>query len=149
MMLFDSAGREVCLARREITVTSLQALVMMNDPQMVEASRGLALRALGIERKEDVSESKFAQENIQRAIENAYLRLTSHECPAELKDRLLKGVQDQSAFFESQPNSAAKLLGVGEWQAIEIQEANQQAKLAALTLVVNSIMNSDAFAVMR
>lgn len=149
MMLFDSAGREVCSARREITVTSLQALVMMNDPQMVEASRGLALRALGIERKEDVSESKFVQENIQRAIENAYLRLTSHECPAELKDRLLKGVQDQTAFFESQPNSAAKLLGVGEWQAIEIQEANQQAKLAALTLVVNSIMNSDAFAVMR
>ena len=149
MMLFDSAGREVCSARRETTVTSLQALVLMNDPQFVEASRGLALRSLGIQRREDVSESKFTQENLQQAIANTYLLLTSHACPTELQERLLRGVQDQTAFFEAQGDSAAKLLGVGEWKAIEIQEASQQAKLAALTLVVNSIMNSDAFSVMR
>jgi hypothetical protein len=149
MMLFDSAGREVCSARREITVTSLQALVLMNDPQFVEASRGLALRSLGIERQADVSESKFTQENLQQAIANAYLLLTSRACPAELQERLLRGVQDQTALFEAQSDSAAKLLGVGDWKAIEVKEASQQAKLAALTLVVNSIMNSDAFSVMR
>lgn len=149
MMLFDSAGREVCSARREVTVTALQALVMMNDPQFVEGSRGLALRALGIRKQEDVSDSAFTQGNIRQAIGKAYLILTSQKCPPELVDRLEQGYRDQAIFFESQPESAAKLLGVGEWKGIELKVAKQQSQLAALTMTVSAIMNSDAFAVMR
>ena len=44
MITFDAAERNVCVVRRQTTSTPLQALVLLNDPQIVESSRWLAQR---------------------------------------------------------------------------------------------------------
>ena len=46
MMTLDAAKRDVSQVKRQTTATPLQALVLLNDPQYVEASRALAERVL-------------------------------------------------------------------------------------------------------
>ena len=53
MMIFDSPTREVCTVTRELTNTPLQALLLLNDPQFVEASRAFALQLLDEVSEED------------------------------------------------------------------------------------------------
>ena len=46
MAAFDAPNREICTVQRASTTTPLQALVLLNDVQFVEASRALAERMI-------------------------------------------------------------------------------------------------------
>ena len=45
MEIFDMAKREVCIARRPLTNTPLQALTLLNEPRFNECARKIASRA--------------------------------------------------------------------------------------------------------
>ncbi|HBE67702.1 MAG TPA: hypothetical protein DDW52_06085, partial [Planctomycetaceae bacterium] len=46
MMTFDASNREVCMVKRQTTMTPMQNLVLLNDPQFVEAARAIATDVL-------------------------------------------------------------------------------------------------------
>src|SRR5262249_47763496 len=77
LMTFDAPDRETCTVRRPRTNTPLQALVLMNDPIYVEASRKLAERLLteaaGVDERITLA-FRLATARRPRAAERAVLR---------------------------------------------------------------------------
>ena len=128
---FDAPDRETCTVKRARTNTPLQALVLMNDPTYVEASRKLAERVMREGGSTPEDRIKFA------------FRLPLSRVPAISEIAVLKKIyDDQLAHFRSNAGgaAAAKLLSVGESPRDEKLDA---AELAAWTTVASVILNLD------
>jgi hypothetical protein len=135
MITFDAMSREVCTARREVTTTPLQSLVLLNDPQFVEAARRIAEQAL----------SRFPADVAARN------RMVFRNLIGRLPDAVENGIlarlfDEQRTVFAVRPDDARRLLAVGESRA---DEALPVIEVAAMTMVVNAIMNFDEFVVTR
>jgi hypothetical protein len=129
MMAFDAPSRENCVARRARTNTPLQALVLMNDEQYVEASRKLAARMM--------TEGGASPEE---QLAYGFRLVTSRQPASEEAEVLLQSYQSHLDHYQKHPEEAAKLLSVGE--------APRQASLdppphAAMTMVANLLLNLD------
>jgi len=130
MTTFDAPSREECVVRRERTNTPMQALLLMNDPQYVEAARGFAARILreGGQRDDD---------RVRWALERATCASPSEQ---DLRDvRRLLG--EQRVVFRANPAAAKALIAVGAPAPAADVPA---AELAAWTMVANLILNLDA-----
>jgi hypothetical protein len=126
MLIFDASNRDQCEVERSNTNTPLQALVMMNDPTILEASRVLAANLL----KED-SEAK---DKIIKAF-----RLIVCRKPKEKEIRILtEYYNEQLETLSNQNQSAEKLLAVGEYP---LPEDIDKIRLAAMMQVVNTMFN--------
>jgi hypothetical protein len=125
---FDAPDRETCTVRRARTNTPLQALVLMNDPTYLEASRKLAERLM--------LEASCVEERIRLAFRLATARLPK---PAELAV-LGKIFEKQLAVYHKDGDAALKLLSVGESKRNETLDV---AELAAWTTVASVILNLD------
>ncbi|HTN77629.1 MAG TPA: PSD1 and planctomycete cytochrome C domain-containing protein [Pirellulaceae bacterium] len=126
---FDAPDRETCTVRRLRTNTPLQALILLNDPTYVEASRKLAERMM----KEggETPEARFAF---------AFELATSRK-PAPREVAILRRVYEQQlAKFTADPTAADKLLAVGEAPRDEKLPA---IELASYGLVASLILNLD------
>jgi hypothetical protein len=128
LLTFDAPTREFCTTRRMSTNTPLQALVLWNDPQFVEAARAAAARVLS-EPGTDAARMR-----------TLFLRATAHEPRAGLLDRLLEDLELYRARFARSADDAMKLVAVGEHPAGRSMEP---AELAAWTMVANAILASD------
>jgi len=128
MDILNAPSREVSCVRRDRTNTPLQALVVLNEPLFVEASRHLAGRALRQARDFEGRLGFIARTLLGRSLvpaENAVVRTT-------LDAALASYVRD--------PEAAAGLLAVG---ASPVDDRWPAPELAAWTLVASQIMNLD------
>ncbi len=130
MLAFDAPMRESCTVRRGRTNTPLQALVSLNEPAFVEASRALAQRVL----EEEVGDSNV--------LARAYLYALGREPSAKEKSLLLGALARYRAEFAKDPGSAAKLLKVGDSPRDRSIESKEHA---AWMLICSTIMNTDEF----
>ena len=125
-IIFDSSNRDRCEIGRNRTNTPLQALVMMNDPMVLEASRVLATK---------LSES-YPEE--QAAISEAFKRIVCRELKSKEMDLLMDYYEAQLREFEANPENAKKALDVGEYP---MNEKAITPKNAALMQVIVSLYN--------
>ena len=129
MISFDASEKYLCTVKRQKTNTPLQALVLLNDPQYVEAARLLAERMV-----------KEGGEDLDEQIRFGFRALTSREPDAQELALLERLYQEEKAAFEGEPASADSLLRVGEHTRDKSIPAD---KLAALTMVANTLVNYD------
>jgi hypothetical protein len=129
MNTFDAPSREFCITRRERTNTPLQALVLMNEPQFVEAARGLAERTLQEAGPTPEARAQFMFE----------LCVCRPAKPAELQD-LARGVAEDLAHYQANPDAAKQLIAIG---ITKPAESLDKAELAAWTMAANTLLSLD------
>jgi hypothetical protein len=129
MSTFDAPDREKCTARRATTNTPLQALVLMNDPTYIEASRVLAQRALA-------EGGKDVNARLAYAFRAATARKPSVEEVRVLRELL----NQQQTRYRRDKDAASKLLKIGE---SAVDQKIDPSELAAWTMVTSTILNLD------
>ena len=129
MLALDAPTREYCSTRRITTNTPLQALVLWNDPQFVEAARMLAARVITEAEGDD---ARF----------DLLFRYATATPPSDtLLPLLRQTLADYRERYGADAESAAALIAVGETMApAEIDPK----ELAAWTMLANAVLCSDA-----
>lgn len=120
MMTFDAAGRDLCEVKRQKTSTPLQALVMLNDPVLIEAAQIMALNT--------IKEGKSWTD--EQRIEKIFRKLTARTPDAEEKEKLLSFLAN--AEKEYNKNEAKKINQLSKNENIEAEKLHGLSVLASL-----------------
>jgi hypothetical protein len=129
MTTFDAPTREFCVVKRTRSNTPLQALVLLNDPQYIEAAQALARRILS-----------WQDKGIRERVAYAF-RLCLGRTPARKEvDRLAALYERERSNFGEHPVSAANMATSESPAAPETMGVSE---LAAWTVVANVLLNLD------
>jgi hypothetical protein len=129
MLTFDATTREFCVVKRQTTATPLQALVLLNDPQFVEAARGLAQRAL-----------REGGVDLDDRITFVFRSLTGRRPDPRELTTLEALYREQYDEFHVGRSDAVKLLEVGDAPR---DPALDPAGCAAMTVLVQALLNHE------
>ncbi len=133
MVLFDQADRNVSTVSRRTSNTPLQALVLLNDPQFLEAYRALAERS-----------RRMGGDEEQQIVTMFRLAVRRSPRPTELK-ALTTYYAAEKARFAREPEKAQKLLRIGVKAP---DPTDDPAATAAMSMVAAGIMNTpDAYSI--
>lgn len=119
---FDAGSREVCLSKRLVTNTPLQALVTLNDPVYLDAAKTLG--------KKSWEESSG---NAEKSISQTYEQLVLSKISESKKKTLLDLFASAKAEFANDP------------KALEEFYPGAKPEVAAMAVVANAMMNLDEF----
>lgn len=126
MLTFDGSSRDQCEVKRVNTNTPLQALVLLNDPQVLEAARVLAEK-LAIDRT-------TAKEKIEKAFRLIICRRATEKESGILVDYF----ESEKKKFLQTPEKAEIFLKAGEYKHEKISD---KITAAALMQVIHTIYN--------
>ena len=126
MALFDAPTRELCTFERAATNTPLQALVLRNDVQFVEAARAFAERIV-----------RHAPDDAAR-LAWAFAAATSRPPTAAEAAVLARSLARERARYRDDPAAAAALLAHGEAPRDATLDPGEHAALTQIaTLLLN------------
>jgi hypothetical protein len=127
LMIFDASSRDQCEGKRTSTNTPLQALTMLNDPTVLEASRVLAENISGT--------TKELDEKIEQAFEAILVRKPTKFEKNKLLDYCLK----QQEFFTENPDVLKSTLEVGEYEhpKYELNKPEAGALMKTILIIYN------------
>ena len=135
MMALDASKRDVCSVKRERTSSPLQALILLNSPQFVEAARILAERML----------HKHGNNQGELLVE-LFRTMTSRFPTVEEKRVLSELFREQQAYFKEYPDRAEQFLSTGD----TIRDmALETDRLASISIVTLTLMNFDECIIKR
>jgi Protein of unknown function (DUF1553)/Protein of unknown function (DUF1549)/Planctomycete cytochrome C len=128
MLVFDGSNRDQCEVKRLRTNTPLQALVLLNDPTILESSRVFAERLM----KEQTS-------SVDK-INKAFRTILCREATSDEIKILTVYYDDEKKKFDQSPAKAKMLVNVGEYRHADIKDSTS---LAALMNVVHAMYNME------
>ena len=128
MITLDASERAVCTVKRQVTSTPLQALILLNDPQYVEAARVLAENVI-----------REHKEGPKKWIAQLFKAIVSREILPEELELLMALYESEKDRFVDYPRDQQAYLAIGE--SPNIHSNDPQA--AALAVVTSTIFNLD------
>jgi hypothetical protein len=124
MAIFDASNRDQCEVKRLNTSTPLQALAMMNDPFVLEASRVYAQKI--------AVNGKSTDENIRTSFRSIVCRQPNQKEAKILVDYYT----DQLRLMSEKKIDTDKLLNVGEYPQSTTADKNKAAALMKILLTI-------------
>jgi len=128
MTLLDAPSRETATVFRHRGHSPLAALVTLNDPQLLEASRALATRAL-----------KASTSSSQR-LDLITIALMARTLKNEEQQVIQASLDHSLKKYRDSPKLADQLLSIG---ASKADPSLPAPELAAWTLIASQILNLD------
>ncbi len=128
MLTFDASNRDLCSVKSQQTNTPLQALVLLNDPQIIEASRVLAEKATKKETK------------VAAQLAYIYLAATGQFTTEKVAEQLLALYHDMEKQVLEEGVLPEAYLGIGEK---ERSFKEKDTAFTALSLTAHTILNLD------
>ena len=127
MAIFDASNRDQCEVKRSRTNTPLQALTMMNDPTVLEASVALSDQLLKSGNGSEV------------LIETAFRKIICRS-PNQKEKTILSGYyQDKMEYYTKNKKAAEKAIIAGQYKAT----SKKSIQLAALMQVIEVMYNME------
>ena len=127
MTILNAPIRDACVSRRERTNTPSQALLLLNESEYMKAARNLAIKVL-IPKEATVSQR----------IAFAYETITSRLPDKQEQETLYELLQSLYQTYSDEPVLADALC-----DGLTVKSKEQKTKIAAWTLLVNSLYNLD------
>jgi len=133
-MVLDAVKRDVCRVNRERTASPLEAFVLMNSPQFVEASRALAEQLLA------------EHHTPQHALPDLFRTLTSRPATDREHSVIAALLTEQLDYFGLDAERTKEYLSVGDDTA---DGELDSTSLAALSAVANALFSYDECLIKR